>query len=55
MTTSKKVWRCCVVAKFDLVIFDWDGTLMDSVAQIVRSIQAAAGVLGVDAPSDEAA
>lgn len=27
---------------FDLVIFDWDGTLFDSVGQIVRSLQFAA-------------
>ncbi|MFP2769463.1 HAD family hydrolase [Oceanisphaera sp. KMM 10153] len=28
--------------KYQLVIFDWDGTLMDSVARIVSSMQAAA-------------
>ena len=30
------------VNRFDLVIFDWDGTLFDSVAQIVASLQWAA-------------
>lgn len=53
--TLRTAWRCYAVAKVDLVIFDWDGTVMDSVAQIVRSIQAAAGDLGVDAPSEAAA
>lgn len=43
------------MAEFDLVIFDWDGTLMDSVAQIVSSVKAAAQDLGVPEPSDEAA
>lgn len=43
------------MAEFDLVIFDWDGTLMDSVAQIVTSVKAAAADLGVPEPSDAAA
>ncbi len=38
-----------------MIIFDWDGTLCDSVSQIVTSIQSAASELGVDVPSDEAA
>jgi len=41
--------------KFDLIVFDWDGTLMDSTATIVKSIQAAAKDLGLAAPSDAAA
>ncbi|MEO6698451.1 MAG: HAD-IA family hydrolase [Paraperlucidibaca sp.] len=41
--------------KVELVIFDWDGTVMDSVAQIVRSIKAAARDLDVDEPSEAAA
>jgi phosphoglycolate phosphatase len=40
---------------FDLIVFDWDGTLMDSTAAIVRSIQAAAGDLGLPVPSRQAA
>jgi phosphoglycolate phosphatase-like HAD superfamily hydrolase len=28
--------------QFDLIVFDWDGTLMDSTAAIVKCIQAAA-------------
>lgn len=41
--------------RFDLLVFDWDGTLMDSAAVIVASIQAASRDVGVEAPSDEAA
>jgi phosphoglycolate phosphatase len=37
---------------FDLIVFDWDGTLMDSTAHITRSIQAACRDLGVSAPDD---
>ncbi|HQR03189.1 MAG: HAD-IA family hydrolase [Proteobacteria bacterium] len=40
---------------FDLIVFDWDGTLMDSTALIVRSIQAAAHDLGLEPPADAAA
>ncbi|TFW32052.1 HAD-IIIA family hydrolase [Massilia horti] len=41
--------------QFDLIVFDWDGTLMDSTAAIVKSIQAAARDVGVPVPSDKAA
>lgn len=41
--------------KFDLIVFDWDGTLMDSTAAIVRSIQASAKDLGLPVPDDTAA
>jgi phosphoglycolate phosphatase len=41
--------------QFDLIVFDWDGTLMDSTAAIVRSIQQAARDIGRPAPSDEQA
>lgn len=40
--------------KFDLIVFDWDGTLMDSEAKIVRCMQAAAadvGIVDVGAPA----
>ena len=36
---------------YKLAIFDWDGTLMDSVAHIVDSMQQAAQVLGEPVPS----
>jgi len=41
--------------RFDLIVFDWDGTLMDSAALIVNSVQAAACDLGLAPPSDERA
>jgi phosphoglycolate phosphatase len=41
--------------RFDLIAFDWDGTLFDSTALIVRSIQAAVRDVGGQVPSDEAA
>lgn len=41
--------------QFDLIVFDWDGTLMDSTAHIARSIQAACRDLGVPVPADDAA
>lgn len=41
--------------RFDLLIFDWDGTLLDSAGHIVESIQAAARDLALAAPSDERA
>jgi phosphoglycolate phosphatase len=41
--------------QFDLIVFDWDGTLMDSTSTIVKSIQAAARDLGLPVPRDEEA
>jgi phosphoglycolate phosphatase len=38
--------------QFDLIVFDWDGTLFDSTALITRSIQAACADLGVPVPSE---
>ncbi len=38
--------------QFDLIVFDWDGTLFDSTALITRCIQAACADLGVPTPSD---
>ncbi|AEY01722.1 HAD-superfamily hydrolase [Oceanimonas sp. GK1] len=40
--------------KYELVIFDWDGTLMDSVARIVSCMQAAASDCGQRVPTPEA-
>jgi phosphoglycolate phosphatase len=40
---------------FDLIAFDWDGTLFDSTRIIVRCIQAAVVDVGGARPSDEAA
>jgi phosphoglycolate phosphatase len=39
--------------QFDLIAFDWDGTLFDSTAMITRSIQAACADIGVPVPSDK--
>lgn len=41
--------------RFDLIVFDWDGTLADSANAIVFSIQSAARDLGVTEPSNEEA
>ena len=38
--------------QFDLIVFDWDGTLFDSTALITRCIQEACRDLGLDVPSD---
>ncbi|GLS05813.1 haloacid dehalogenase [Chitiniphilus shinanonensis] len=37
---------------FDLLIFDWDGTLMDSTGTIARSIQRAFADVGLPEPTD---
>ncbi len=41
--------------RFDLVVFDWDGTLVDSTDHIAASIQAAATDLKLPVPSDRQA
>lgn len=41
--------------QFDFIVFDWDGTLMDSTATIVKCIQAAAKDLGLPIPDERAA
>ncbi|HEV7392057.1 MAG TPA: HAD family hydrolase, partial [Burkholderiales bacterium] len=38
--------------RFDLLVFDWDGTLMDSAACIAASLQAACHDLGYTVPSE---
>jgi phosphoglycolate phosphatase len=38
--------------RFDLIVFDWDGTLFDSTALIVRCIQQACRDIGAAVPSD---
>jgi phosphoglycolate phosphatase len=38
--------------RFDLVVFDWDGTLFDSTALITRCIQNACADIGAAVPSD---
>lgn len=41
--------------QFDLIVFDWDGTLMNSTATIVKCIQSAAKDVGLTPPTDAAA
>ncbi|MBD56867.1 HAD family hydrolase [uncultured Pseudoalteromonas sp.] len=41
--------------KFKLVIFDWDGTVMDSVPKIVNCLRNTARELGIDIPSEQQA
>jgi phosphoglycolate phosphatase len=40
--------------KYELIVFDWDGTLMDSEARIVTCMQLAADDTGFSRPSDAA-
>ncbi len=40
--------------RYDLIVFDWDGTLMDSAAKIVRCFIAAATDLGIRPPGEAA-
>ncbi len=41
--------------RYSLIVFDWDGTLLDSASAIVESIQAAARDLQLPVPTREAA
>ena len=41
--------------RFELLVFDWDGTILDSAAAIVTAIQSASRDLGLPEPSDERA
>ena len=41
--------------QFDLIVFDWDGTLMDSTSTIVKCIQESARDLGLPIPDKRAA
>jgi phosphoglycolate phosphatase len=50
-----KAKTATMARRFELIVFDWDGTLMDSTSAIVGSIQAAARDLGIPPPSDERA
>ena len=43
------------MSQFDLIVFDWDGTIMDSTPAIVASIQDAARDLGLQVPDDSLA
>lgn len=41
--------------RFDLIVFDWDGTLMDSTPTIAKCIQLASRDLGLPVPDESAA
>ncbi|UOD49600.1 HAD-IA family hydrolase [Orrella daihaiensis] len=43
------------MSQYELVVFDWDGTLMDSTGGIVRAIQSASRDMGFEVPDDHAA
>lgn len=43
------------MSDYSLVVFDWDGTLMDSTLDIVRAIQATCVDVGLPVPDDERA
>ncbi len=38
--------------RFELIVFDWDGTVMDSAATIVAAIQSACADLAIEPPTD---
>ena len=40
------------MSNYDLIVFDWDGTLMDSTRLISRSLQNACSDVGIAVPSD---
>ena len=44
-----------MASRFELLVFDWDGTLLDSAGAIVDAIQAACSDLGLPIPADERA
>lgn len=41
--------------RYDLIVFDWDGTLMDSTGAITGAIRAACADMGLDVPTREQA
>lgn len=48
-------WRGCFpVSDLHLLIFDWDGTLADSVGRIVETMQFAADEVGLAVPGEQA-
>ena len=41
------------IKKYKLIVFDWDGTLMDSISKIVQCMQSAAKKMALPIPSEE--
>lgn len=52
MRCGKQPWRSCV-SRYDLVIFDWDGTLVDSIGRIVDGLRFAADAHGLPQLEDQ--
>lgn len=52
--TCNSFWINSMPRQYELLIFDWDGTLMDSAGHIVDSIQKACADLGIPVPDDRA-
>ncbi len=56
LDAARRAWRRPDMGKqFDLLVFDWDGTVVDSAGHIVDSIQAACRDLDLAVPSPERA
>lgn len=53
MASGRRPWSSWV-PDYELLIFDWDGTLADSVARIVESVRVAAHHLGLAPPEESA-
>lgn len=49
------VWKIFMAKRYDLIVFDWDGTVVDSIGVIAGSIQAACRDLGLTEPTDTVA
>ena len=43
-----------MISNYELIVFDWDGTLVDSIDWIVECVQYASEQEGLDKPSDQA-
>ena len=52
---QRLLFKLLMPRRFDLICFDWDGTLFDSTALIVRAIQQAVADVGGQQPSRETA
>ena len=55
MNTQEPLATPARARRFDLIAFDWDGTLSDSTAIITTCLQEAVRDVGGTVPSDEAA
>ena len=44
-----------VALRYDMLVWDWDGTIMNSTPTIVECLQKACEELGIEPPSDQIA